>query len=429
MKRIINRILFNAITFEILSIIIYIFYCVIFAISSIPSFLLIKNMVWLLQGNWAKKFAFVLICFISLYVFWICSALLVGLVERLLTLGFKEGKYATSSFTFLRWLIVSGLHLWALYLVLPYLQGSNWIKLYLRIVGAKVGKNVFINTRLINDAYLLTIEDNVVIGGDAVITCHLFENNMLILGKIVLCEGASIGANSYITPGAVINENSKIGIFTKLRRNSIVAKGSTVMALPGMNIRQVARIMRSAHIANSHNHKENSQVILKKTKNTVEKSTDEALLENDKTLMLEEYKIICSYITSRDALRWTILGAAIGAYGLIISKIFEKPEWTFHTLAMLLFGCFVLTVATIQNTRLYEYCKVARRRAVFIEKKLNMLLYSEYKNMKLIGMKTHEIPKVTGWFTALLPIFITILIIGYLWWVLGMPPIRSGVMP
>jgi carbonic anhydrase/acetyltransferase-like protein (isoleucine patch superfamily) len=418
-KKLIGKILFNAVTFEMLSLFVYAFYCVIFAIALIPSFLLVSNMRYLLSNDFLDRFIFLMICFVALYIFWVCAALVVGFVERMLTLGFKEGCYLTSSSTFLRWLIVSGLHLWALYLVLPFLQGSNWIKIYLRIVGAKIGKNVFINSRIINDAYLLTIEDNVIIGGDAVITCHLFENGMLVLGRIHLCKGVSIGANSYITPGVKVEENAKIGVFTKLRRNQIISKESTIMALPGMNLRQVAKIIRYSKTKNDQPHINKKASCIEAENTTLCNVTQN--LATDKELLLEEYRIICSYITSRDALRWTILGAAIGVYGLILSNVFENPEWNIKTLAMLIFGCFILSVATFQNTRLYEYCKMARRRAVSLEKNLNMYLYSAYKDMKLPGASVYEIPKSTGWFFALLPIILTFIVIGLLIWSQGLP--------
>ena len=77
------------------------------------------------------------------------------------------------------------------------------------LLGAKIGKNVFINTPKLSDAYLLELGDNVVIGGDSAITCHIFEGNSLILGKIKIGSNSLIGAESYIMPGVTIGENHR----------------------------------------------------------------------------------------------------------------------------------------------------------------------------------------------------------------------------
>jgi len=190
-------------------------------------------------------FTFVFICFLAFYIFLVSSALFVGFVERLLTLGLKPGAYPPGSPEFFRWLVYSGLHLWAVNLILPFLRGNNWIKIYLRVSGAKVGKEVFINTKDIYDAYLLEINDHVLIGGEAFLNCHLFEGGNLILGKIVLEEGTVVGANAYLTPGTRTGKNSRIGMYTYLRRNTQVAGGESLITPPGMSKRQVIKVMKS----------------------------------------------------------------------------------------------------------------------------------------------------------------------------------------
>lgn len=63
------------------------------------------------------------------------------------------------------------------------MSGTPFAKLFYKMLGCKIGKNVFINTKGLHDSYLLEIEDNVVIGGDSNINCHIFEGRELILRK------------------------------------------------------------------------------------------------------------------------------------------------------------------------------------------------------------------------------------------------------
>lgn len=244
MKTFIDKLLRNPITFEITSIFVYAFYCLVFAIASIPSVFIIYSGSKILDSSFLTFLAFALVCFLAFYVFLICASIFVGFVERLLTLGFKPGAYSPGSPVFMRWLVYSGLHLWLVNLVLPFLRGNNWIKIYLRVAGAKVGKEVFVNTKDIFDAYLLEIGNSVVIGGEAFLNCHLFEHGHLNLGKIVIGDGATIGACAYLTPGAHIGKNSAVGMYTYLRRGTEVGDGETLMTPPGMTIRQIVKLMR-----------------------------------------------------------------------------------------------------------------------------------------------------------------------------------------
>jgi len=243
-KSFIDRLLRNPVTFEITSIFVYAFYCLVYAVATLPSLVIIYFGVQLLDGSFLWNFIFTILCFLALYVFFIFCAIFVGFVERLLTLGFKPGAYAPGSPVFFRWLVYSGLHLWLINIVLPFLRGNNWIKIYMRVAGAKVGKETFINTKDIYDAYLLEIGSEVVVGGESYLNCHLFEHGYLKLDKIIIGDNSTIAAKVYLTPGTRIGKNSAVGINTFLRRNTEIADGETLMTPPGMNIRQIVKLMK-----------------------------------------------------------------------------------------------------------------------------------------------------------------------------------------
>ena len=244
MKSFIDRLLRNPVTFEITSVFVYAFYCIVFALASIPSIYLVYRGTLLLDDRFLMLIFFTVICFLAFYIFLVFSSIFIGFVERLLTLGFKPGAYPPGSPVFFRWLIYSGLHLWLVNLVLPFLRGNNWIKIYLRVAGAKVGKETFINTKEIYDSYLVEIGDRVLIGGEAFLNCHLFEHGHLNLDKIIIGDDSTIGAKAYLTPGTRIGKNSAVGMNTYLRRNTEIEDGEIVMTPPGMSVRQIVKLMR-----------------------------------------------------------------------------------------------------------------------------------------------------------------------------------------
>ncbi len=235
----------NPIINGIMSLIVYAFYGVVIGMSLAPSALFLYKMYEFLPFNCILNvFLYALCVGVAIYLFFIVACVIFGVFEMLLTLGFKPGKYSTSSPTFIRWIVYSGLHVILLNMVLPYVSGTMWAKLFYKILGAKIGKNVFINTPGLHDAYLLEIGDNVVIGGGANISCHIFEGNELYLGKITIGNNTLISADTYIMPGATIGNECNIGIKGIVRKNKKIEDRSILMGFPATPIKKLAEILK-----------------------------------------------------------------------------------------------------------------------------------------------------------------------------------------
>ena len=226
MKKIIGFLMNNPLTSMIISLITYIFYGSVIGVSMVPSILIVFKFIEYVKLDSLK------------------NIVLFAIVERILVIGFKPGRYSTSSPLFARRLIYSGLHVILLNLVLPYVSGTAFAKIFYRILGCKIGKNVFINTVGLHDSYLLEIDDNVIIGGDANISCHIFEGNHLILGNVKIGSNTLISAESYIMPGVTIGNNCNIGLKAYIRKNRKIEDGSMIMAVPGMPSKKVAEIIK-----------------------------------------------------------------------------------------------------------------------------------------------------------------------------------------
>jgi len=245
MKKLIGFLMSNPITYGIISLFIYAFYGTLIGISLSPSIYIIYKFVNIVElNNILNIFLLGIVTGISVYVFFITSLILFGIVERILTIGFKPGRYKVDTFTFARWLVYSGVHIILLNTVLPFMTGTPWAKIFYWILGCKIGKNVFINTKGLHDSYLLEIEDNVVIGGDTNISCHIFEGKELILDNIKIGEGTLIGANCYIMPGATIGKHCSIGLYSYIRKKRIIEDKSVIMAVPGLSAKKIAEIIK-----------------------------------------------------------------------------------------------------------------------------------------------------------------------------------------
>jgi hypothetical protein len=64
----------------------------------------------------------------------------------------------------MRWMFASGLYGIASHFVLPLVRNTFFLIWFYRLIGAKIGRNVQLNSYSLPDAYFLRVGDNVAIG-------------------------------------------------------------------------------------------------------------------------------------------------------------------------------------------------------------------------------------------------------------------------
>lgn len=247
MKKPIIEILYDSqFTQIIIALIINAFYASVLGISLLPS-------VWItVRAAGATEIArnahplaivaFSLALGAAVFAYFLWGAIFQALMIRLISFGVKPGRYPKVSATTVRWLIYSGIFNIAMNSILPFIPVSWFSIAFFRIVGARIGKNVYINTRYLNDAYLMTIEDGVVIDGNAEISCHLMEKDWLHLEPVKIGKGTLIGTGAYIPPGTAIGERCTIGARCYLRKGTRVSDGSVLTVVAGIPMRDAFTI-------------------------------------------------------------------------------------------------------------------------------------------------------------------------------------------
>ena len=103
--------------------------------------------------------------------------------------------------------------------------------------GAKLGKNVQINSKFVFDATLLEIGDNTVIGGGAIIIGHIVERGVLKLRKVKIGKNVTIGSHSTVMPGCEIGDNAIIGASAVLRKGTKVEPRDIYYGIPAESVR------------------------------------------------------------------------------------------------------------------------------------------------------------------------------------------------
>lgn len=193
-----------------------------------------------------NAFMFSMAIMIAYSIFSVWGIFVFGLFIRILSLGFKPGSYAQLSWTMIRWLILSGIYNFACSTILPQILVSPLLNTFFTLVGCKIGKNVRINTPFLNDAYLLEIGENSMIGGKATLSCHIFEGGRLILKPIKIGRNCLVGAHAYVHPGLVMEDNSVVGVYAMVPKDTVMHSRTVHGHLPAMPYRELARLTRFA---------------------------------------------------------------------------------------------------------------------------------------------------------------------------------------
>lgn len=146
------------------------------------------------------------------YILWGLVLLgVIALVRNVTRLSVPKGRYRMRSWQMTKFFIYNLFIMIARYLFLPVTRMTRINILFYRLMGADIGKGVVINTAHVYDLNLITIGDGAMIGGSAVVMCHMGQGDDAYIEEVVLENGASVGEGAIIFPGAHIGENAIVG--------------------------------------------------------------------------------------------------------------------------------------------------------------------------------------------------------------------------
>ncbi len=216
-------------------------YCLIaiyYGIALIPAvFLIFKSWQAGLDLNLGLRSALIGLAISAGYLlFGLSLLMLVGITRIVLRLHLKEGNFPLFSWGALKWAFVNALYLMINFSFTNFILLTPFANLLFIMLGAKLGKNVQINSKYIFDASLLEIGNNTVIGGWAFIVAHVVERGMLKLKKVKIGNNVTIGSHAKIMPGCEIGDNAIIGVNAVLLKNTKVESGTLYYGIPAKQV-------------------------------------------------------------------------------------------------------------------------------------------------------------------------------------------------
>jgi hypothetical protein len=183
--------------------------------------------VWKLMAGcalWLKVLAFSFSISFGYFIFGTALIFLCVLTKNVFGFKIAPGLYGIHSRECLSWMGYNSMILLANSAFLDVLRLSPFQTLFYRLMGARVGERVNINTAGLADLSMLEIGDDVLIGGGVALICHASERGFIRLAPTRIGNQVSIGLGSVILPDCQIGDGASIAPC------SFVPKGTRIPA-------------------------------------------------------------------------------------------------------------------------------------------------------------------------------------------------------
>lgn len=89
--------------------------------------------------------------------------------------------------------------------------GTPVMTAWLRGLGARIGKGVWVESYWLPESDLVTLEDGATVNRGCVLQTHLFHDRILRTDTVVLREGATLGPGGIVLPGSTIGARTTLG--------------------------------------------------------------------------------------------------------------------------------------------------------------------------------------------------------------------------
>jgi non-ribosomal peptide synthetase-like protein len=166
-------------------------------------------------------------------------ALLVVLpVARWVTLarGTPVGRFPYFSVGAWRWASYNALTLILRFAFVNWIRVTPFLPLYHRLMGARIGRRVQINTAVVADQNLIEIGDDTVIGGDVTLVCHSAERGHLVTAPVRIGSRVTVGLMAVIFPGCTIGDGAVIAAGAVLSKGARVGPGEVWAGVPARRV-------------------------------------------------------------------------------------------------------------------------------------------------------------------------------------------------
>jgi hypothetical protein len=203
---------FNAVSYAGAVLILYAVGASALGIALVPALWLVHRWgpaLWA-AGGWPNLITLAALVATAFFVWGFALLVVVPLYNALLPTrlqAFRGGYFSAAA---VPWYLHNGLFYLVRFTVLPFVTLTPFATLFFRAMGMRMGRRPRITTELISDPSMITLGDDVTIGGSAHVFCHYGGGGHLVIAPVIIGSRATIGQKATVMGDVTIGEGSTI---------------------------------------------------------------------------------------------------------------------------------------------------------------------------------------------------------------------------
>jgi non-ribosomal peptide synthetase-like protein len=111
-------------------------------------------------------------------------------------------------------------------------SGTWVLNVWLRAMGARIGRGVWCETYWLPEVDLIDLRDGATVNQGCVVQTHLFHDRMLSMDTVTLHSGSTLGPNSVVLPAAALGRHATVGPVSLVMRGEVVPDGTRWIGNP-----------------------------------------------------------------------------------------------------------------------------------------------------------------------------------------------------
>jgi non-ribosomal peptide synthetase-like protein len=112
------------------------------------------------------------------------------------------------------------------------LTGTPFVCWYFRLLGARIGRRVYMETTDFSEFDLASIGDEAALNADCTIQTHLFEDRVMKMSRIDIAPRCTVGAGSLVLYDTRMETGSSLGELSLLMKSEVLPAGTSWEGVP-----------------------------------------------------------------------------------------------------------------------------------------------------------------------------------------------------
>lgn len=229
---------FGALSHALATVAIYAIAAGALGVALVPSLLIVERAgpPVLAGPGWWRVPAFAVLVAGALFVWGFALLVVVPAFNFVLPTRIRPFRGGYFTIAALPWYLHNGLFYLVRFTFLPFVTLTPPGVLFLRAMGMRMGRRPRITTENLSDVSMITLGDDVTIGGSAQIFCHYGGAGNLVLAPVVIGSRATIGEKATLMGDVVVGEGATILAHSVLLPGTRVPDGERWGGVPARPI-------------------------------------------------------------------------------------------------------------------------------------------------------------------------------------------------